>query len=197
MLSIEEEKNIIQGCCKGDRKSQKKLYEFFAKKMLVVALRYTDAQQEAEDVLQESFIKIFANIKTFRNEGSIEHWIKKIVINTALKSNRGKMYLYPAVDVDYLDLKNFLIQEQDVISSMYYEELVKIIQQLPISYRTIFNLYAIEGYQHKEIAEMLTISEGTSKSQYARARIFLQRILKKYMNDYKGGNSIISMNKTI
>jgi len=196
VLSKEEE-HIVKGCCKSDRKSQKKLYDLFAKKMLVVALRYADGKQEAEDILQESFIKVFNYISSFRKDCPLENWIKKIVINTALNTNRSKLYLYPAVDVENTDLKNLLADDPYVISSLHYEQLLEIIHQLPTSYRTIFNLYAIEGYQHNEIAAMLDISEGTSKSQYARAKIFLQRVLKKYEENQEDTKSTFQKDKKV
>ncbi|MDX1924295.1 MAG: sigma-70 family RNA polymerase sigma factor [Rickettsiaceae bacterium] len=171
------EDELIQGCCKNDRASQRQLYERYARKMLVVCLRYTKNQLEAEDILQESFIKIFDNIQKFRKECPLEQWIKRIVINTSLKNNRSKLYLYPAVDLEQLDED---LNENLTLSNYNYKELIEIIRQLPPRYQIIFNLYAIEGYQHKEIAEMLGMSEGTSKSQYCRARGLLQKIVKEH-----------------
>ncbi|MES2731780.1 MAG: RNA polymerase sigma factor [Bacteroidota bacterium] len=174
MLSEEE---LIKGCCKNDHASQKKLYERFSGKMLVVSLRYSKGRFEAEDILQEAFIKVFDKIKSFRRECPLEQWIKRIVINTALKQNRSKLYLYPAVDVETL---NEVIPDTEfTLSSFRFQELLELIQQLPARCQIIFNLYAIEGYPHHEIAEMLGIQEGTSKSQYARARALLQSMLQK------------------
>jgi RNA polymerase sigma-70 factor (ECF subfamily) len=179
-MQISEEE-LINGCIKGDRKKQKLLYERFCKRMLVVCLRYSKAQQEAEDILQESFIKIFDHIKTFRKECPLEQWIKRIVINTALKHNRSKLYMYPALDVEDLEKP---VNENVTLSEFHFNELLEMIRQLAPRYQVVFNLYAIEGYQHKEIAEMLGISEGTSKSQFARARAILQGMIveKKRVN---------------
>jgi len=171
MLSDDE---LLRGCSKGDRNIQKMLYERFAHKMYLVCLRYTKNQMEAEDILQESFIKIFENLPKFRKECPLEAWIKRIVINTALKQNRSKLYLYPAVDIEDVQ-ENFI--EEITLSQFHFTELLQMIQQLAPRYQVVFNLYAIEGYQHNEIAEMLGISEGTSKSQYSRARAQLQNMV--------------------
>lgn len=169
------ENDLIEGCLKGERRWQRALYDRFSKKMMGVCLRYCKAQQEAEDVLQESFIKVFENIKNYRGESSIEYWIKRIVINTALNAQRSKLYLYPMVDIS--DMSGTLDQDTS-LSGFHYADLLKMIQELPTGCRIIFNLYAIEGYKHQEIAEMLNISEGTSKSQYARAKSLLQQTLR-------------------
>jgi len=137
----------------------------------VICLRYTKSQQEAEDVLQESFIKVFRNLSGYRGESRLDYWIKRIVINTALNSQRKKLYMYPMVDIE--DVKNEFDQSK-TLSEFQMEELLKMIRELPAGCQTVFNLFAIEGYSHKEIAEMLDVSEGTSKSQFARARKLLQ-----------------------
>lgn len=168
------EEDLINGCIKGDRTRQKMLYERFCKRMLAICLRYSKGQQEAEDILQESFIKVFDHIKTFRRECPLEQWIKRIVINTALKHNRSKLYIYPAIDIE--ELEN-TADEGLTLSEFNFKELLEMIQQLAPRYQVVFNLYAIEGYQHKEIAHMLGITEGTSKSQYARARAILQQMI--------------------
>jgi len=125
---------------------------------------------EAEDVLQESFIKVFNNIKGYRGDSRLDYWIKRIVINTALNSQRKKLYMYPMVDVE--EVKNEF-SESRALSNFEMEDLLNMIRELPVGCQTIFNLFAIEGYSHKEIAEMLEVSEGTSKSQFARARKLL------------------------
>lgn len=168
-------KELIKGCQNGDRKSQYELYQQFSSGMMAVALRYSKSTQEAEDILQEGFIKIFQNIKRFRGESSIGYWIKRIIINTALNHQRSKLYLYPMVDVD--DLKEGMMSLS--VDNLAVEDLMDLVQQLPTGCQVIFNLYAIEGYQHKEIAEMLEINIGTSKSQYARARKILMEQLEK------------------
>lgn len=170
------EKELIKGCCRGDRKSQKQLFDLFSKKMMVVALRYSKSDLEAEDILQESFIKIFEKISTFRGDSRLEFWIKRIVVNTALNHQRSKLYLFPMVDVTGL---TWLEDDSVSLAGFHFRELLKFIQDLPSGCQVIFNLFAIEGYSHKEIAEMLEISEGTSKSQYARARSLLREKIEK------------------
>lgn len=166
-----EYKELIESCVKGDRQAQRNLYDIFAKRMYMVCLRYTKSQQEAEDVLQDAFIKIFKNLKGYRGESRLDYWIKRIVVNTALNSQRKKLYMYPMVDID--DVKNEYDQSK-VFSNIRMEELLSMIKSLPTGCQTVFNLFAIEGYSHKEIAEMLEVSEGTSKSQFSRARKLLQ-----------------------
>jgi len=169
-----DEERLIEGCTKGNRKMQRALYERFAPQMLVIALRYTKMQQEAEDILQEAFIKIFDKIGEFRRQSSLFYWIKRIVINTALNSQRSKLYLYPMVDVENINHED---RSEFSLAGFHAKELLEMIQALPTGSQVIFNLYAIEGYKHKEIAELLQISEGTSKSQYARARELLRERL--------------------
>jgi RNA polymerase sigma-70 factor (ECF subfamily) len=168
-------KELINGCQKGDRKCQYDLYKQFASGMMVVSMRYSKSTQEAEDILQEGFIKVFQNIKNFREDSSLGYWIKRIIINTALNHQRNKLYLYPMVDVD--EMKDGLRAVS--VENLALEDLMDLVQKLPTGCQVIFNLYAVEGYQHKEIAKMLNISEGTSKSQYARARKILMDFLEK------------------
>ena len=177
------EKEVIEGCCKGDRKSQRELYEQFSRGMLVVCLRYCKNQLEAEDILQESFIKVFENIKKFRRESSLAYWIKRIIVNTALNHQRGKLYLFPMVDIEQT---NEVSDKDLTISGFQFEELLEMIMELPTGCQVIFNLYAIEGYKHHEIAKKLEISEGTSKSQYSRARkLLMERIQSQEKNSYE------------
>jgi len=166
-----DNKELIEACVKGDRVAQRNLYDLFSRRMYVVCLRYTKSQQEAEDVLQDSFIKVFKNLKGYRGDSRLDYWIKRIVINTALNSQRKKLYMYPMVDID--DVKNDF-DHSKALSNFQMEELLKMIKELPTGCQAVFNLFAIEGYSHKEIAEMLEVSEGTSKSQFARARKLLQ-----------------------
>jgi len=166
-----ENKDLIEACVNGDRQAQRTLYDLFSKRMYVVCLRYTKSQQEAEDVLQDSFIKVFKSIKGYRGDSRLDYWIKRIVVNTALNSQRKKLYMYPMVDIE--DVKNEFDQSK-AFSNFHMEELLKMIKELPTGCQTVFNLFAIEGYSHKEIAVMLEVSEGTSKSQFARARKLLQ-----------------------
>ncbi len=162
---------------------QRLLYERYCKQMYVVALRYSKMQQEAEDIIQEAFIKVFKNIKGFRQDSSLGYWIKRVVINTALNHQRSKLYLYPMVDVtEMVETPS----SELTISNFSHQELLEMIKELPSGCQVIFNLYAIEGYKHHEIAEMLKISEGTSKSQYARAKSLLrEKILENELIAYR------------
>lgn len=163
---------MIEGCVKQDRLCQQKLYELYHKKFYAICLRYTKEIEEAEDMLQEGFVKIFFNIKQFTGSGSFEGWMKRIIINTAIEFYRKKVIMYPVTD---FEPEEGTSPEGEVQIELQANDLLKMIQELPTGYRTVFNLYAIEGYSHKEIAEMLGISEGTSKSQLARARVILQQ----------------------
>ena len=179
------EKELIQGCAKGDRASQKALYERYCRKMMVVCQRYSRSTQEAEDTLQEGFIKIFKSIGEFRAESTLETWITRIMINTALNSQRQKLYLMPMVDVNEISLSE---REEISLSEFHLDELINMVQSLPDGCRVVFNLFAIEGYGHQEIGKMLGISEGTSKSQYNRAKSLLKAKLErdsKYVREAK------------
>ena len=177
MLSEQE---LIDGCRKGSRSFQKALYEGYCRKMMVVCLRYSRTTAEAEDILQEAFVKVFHGIKNFRGESKLETWITRIMVNTALNSQRKKLYLFPMVDVEEIDIP----EDEVSISDINFSQLLEMIQTLPQGCQIVFNLFAIEGYNHKEIAELLGISEGTSKSQYSRARSLLQQKLLKESSYY-------------
>lgn len=153
---------------------QRQLYEQYAGQMLVVCMRYSKNKDDAQDILQEAFVKVFNHIKNFRQEASLGFWIKKIVINTALNYHRKGVYLYPHYDIEDV---HHLGAEDIEISQYNFRDLLKLLQALPQGCQTIFNLYAIEGYKHKEIAAMLNINEGTSKSQYARAKSLLKEMI--------------------
>jgi RNA polymerase sigma factor (sigma-70 family) len=178
MLSEQE---LIEGCRKGDRSFQEALYERYCRKMLVVCLRYSKTTAEAEDILQEGFVKVFQGLKNFREESKLETWMTRIMVNTALNSQRKKLYLYPMVDVEKIDVA----EEEVSVSGIHVMQLLEMIQSLPQGCQVVFNLFAIEGYNHKEIAEMLGISEGTSKSQYARARSLMQAKLLRESSYYE------------
>lgn len=164
---------LIRGCLRGDSNAQKQFYERFAPKMMGVCLRYADDVEMAQDFLQEGFIKVFNNLKNFRSEGPVEGWIQKIMVNTALEILRKKDVLKQSVDLEAA----FLVSDNypDAFRQLKAADLLEHIQALPAGFRTIFNLFAIEGYSHQEIAGMLNITEGTSKSQYARAKAWLQK----------------------
>ncbi|AQG81492.1 RNA polymerase sigma factor [Spirosoma montaniterrae] len=173
---MQDEYRLVDGCRRQDRTVQRQLYERFAGKLFVVCKRYIKDADEAEDVLQDAFVKIYRHIDTFRFECPLEAWLKRVVINTALKHIRKhKPWENPA---DVQEMAPVLPQADESLPALNYQYLLGLIQELPPGCRTVFNLYAIEGYNHPEIAAMLDIAEGTSKSQYARARSLLQEKLK-------------------
>lgn len=176
MAANEEE--IIKGCKAGDRQSQKALYMRFSAKMYGVCLRYTKNREEAEDLLQDGFVKVFNNIKQYAGAGSFEGWIRRIMVNTALEFLRKKKLEFSSFDVLHAEDSSFE-NAPEALSKIALNDLLAFIQQMPRGYQTVFNLFAIEGYSHKEIGEMLNISEGTSRSQLARAR----QILQEKLND--------------
>jgi RNA polymerase sigma-70 factor (ECF subfamily) len=171
---MHDEKTLVSGCAKGDRAMQKALYDQYAGRMLTVCMRYSKSREDAEDILQEAFVKVFTKIESFRKESSLGYWIKRIVINTALNYHRKSVYLYPHFDIDDM---HQLGDDEVLVSDYNYRDLLKLLQTLPQGCQVIFNLYAIEGYKHKEIAELLNISEGTSKSQYARAKSLIKDMI--------------------
>ncbi len=169
---------LVKDCLKAKPEAQRQLYEHFAETMLGVCYRYTKSLKDAEDVLQEGFVKVFFNLKQFRNEGELGAWIRRIMVNTALnflKRNhnyRDQMY-FPTEHLHP-------VMTEDPVIILQAKELTDLIRQLPPGYQTIFNLHAIEGYSHVEIGEMLGITDGTSRSQYARARALLISWLQDY-----------------
>ncbi|MFC5410932.1 RNA polymerase sigma factor [Larkinella bovis] len=169
-----DERALVDGCRNKDRTAQRKLYELFARKLFVVSQRYTKNRDDAEDVLQDSFVKAFQHIDTFRFECPLEAWLKRIVINTALKHIRKQKPWQNQAELEDV-IPTALPQTEDSLSGLHYQQLLKMVQELPPGCQAVFNLYAIEGYTHPEIAELLDISEGTSKSQFSRARMLLQQ----------------------
>jgi RNA polymerase sigma factor (sigma-70 family) len=168
--------DLMEGCKAGDRKMQELLYKQTASKMLAVCMRYAKDRMEAEDVLQMGYIKIFQKIKDYRGEGSFEGWIRRIMVNTAIESYRKNLRSLNVVPIE--DAYEQPSQGFD-FSSLGMQDLLKVIQKLADGYRMVFNMYIIEGYSHKEIAETLGISEGASKSQLSRARAILQQEIIK------------------
>ncbi len=171
-----DEKKLIQACINEDKSAQKALYEMFSAKMYFVCLRYARHDAEAQDILQDAFIKVFDKLDSFRFNGSFEGWVRRIMVNTALNYCRKSAYKYENIGIeDYQDK----VVNSKAISLLSEQELLGMIQKLPDGYRMVFNLYIIEGYSHKEIAEMLAISENTSRSQLAKARKWMQNVLEK------------------
>jgi len=165
----------------NNARSQELLYKHYAPKMYGICMRFTGNQMEADDILQDGFIKIFTKLKDFRNEGSLEGWIRKTIVNTAINFYRKKLKYSHFDDIEGLEVPE--TKEENIYDKLSKEELIKLIQELPNGYRTIFNLYVIEGYSHKEIGKMLNISNNTSKSQLTRARNILQRKVLALMKE--------------
>ncbi len=169
--------NIIKGCLKGDRKCQEQLYKMFSNRMFGLCLQYANNHDDACDILQEGFIKVFRKLEQFTGKGSFEGWIRRIMINTALERYRSQLHLYPLTDAASMSDE---VLHEEVYQKLSADDLVKLVQELPPRYRMVFNMYAIEGYAHKEIAEIMGITVGTSKSNLSRAREILQRKVKRY-----------------
>lgn len=175
-------KQLILKCKSGDIVSQSEIYHLFAGKLFAICLKYSKTQQEAEDNLQEAFITIFKKIDQFKFKGSFEGWMKRIVINTALQTYRQKKVLN-LVEENYPDEVEVDIDENYI--SLDY--LLKIIQELPERYRMVFNLYVLDGYSHKEIANLLNVAEGTSKSNLSRARLILKEKIELSQQQQNAG----------
>ena len=169
-----EIKDIISGCLKGNRRDQELLYRRHAARLYAVSLQYSGNDEEARDILQEGFIKIFENLVNYKHEGSFEGWIRRIIVNTALEKYRSKHLLQRVDDIDQIPEPEANPDNEDY-AGLQAIDLMTIIRDLPPKYRMVFNLFAIEGYSHKEIGKMMNISEGTSKSNLSRARVILQR----------------------
>ena len=172
-----ELKTVIEGCVAGNAKSQRMLFDMLAPKMFSVCKRYLSSDQEAEDVLQEGFIKLFQRIDTYNFQGSFEGWSRRLFVNTALDQIRKYKKSRFSEDVDNPNLH--LEMDAFIIEGMEADNLMKLLDSLPKAYKLVFNLFAIEGYSHKEIGEMLEITENTSKSQYFRAKALLQKKLEE------------------
>lgn len=177
-LSNLTETELIEGCIKGDRGCQNVLYSLFSPKMMVACYRYSRNTEDAEDTLTEGFMKVFDNISKFRNEGSFEGWIRRIMVNTAItkfRSNNSNL----SVVVDFEKVHYLIPSGDDILSDIEAKRLMDMIQHLPPAYQMVFNLYSFEGLKHKEIAERLGITEGTSKSNLSDARNYLKKIIEK------------------
>jgi len=168
------EDELIRGCLKGESSCQKEIFHRFASRMLGVCNRYARNGADAEDILQDAFIKVFDKIHQFKFEGSFEGWIRRIVVNTALKKYSLRRYEKEVVGYEIKD-RDESSMEPSAYSHLSEKDLLDLINSLPDGYRVIFNLYVIEGFQHDEIAEMLGIQPGTSRSQLVKARSMLQK----------------------
>ena len=168
---------LISGCLQNEPAAQRELYNRFSQKMLSVCYRFAQSREDAEDMLQEGFIKIFTQIHTFENKGPFEGWVRRIIVHTCI--NFLKKYKKFNENIDLAYAGNLHVKEETMPSLMQAKQVIECIRLLPIGYRTVLNLYAIEGYSHREIANMLDIEESTSRSQYTRSRNMLETILIK------------------
>lgn len=171
---------LIESCIKGDRASQKAVYDRLAPRMFPLCMRYVGDRNLAEDVLQDGFLTLFTQLKNYKGEGSFDGWARKIFVNTALMSLRKKDALKMSEELDVVKGMKADVPSQG--QNIGYKELMKLVMQLPAGFRTVFNLNVIEGYSHKEIGDMLGISETTSRTQLSRARTWLQDKIKKLEN---------------
>jgi RNA polymerase sigma factor (sigma-70 family) len=171
------EETILQGCLRNDASAQQELYYRYSPKMLTVCYRYARSREDAEDMLQEGFIKVFTQIRQFQGRGALEGWIRRIMVHTCINHLKKNRKFLDSVDIIYAS--TVYVREDNVPSLLQAKQVVECIRLLPMGYRTVLNLYAIEGYSHKEIATMLDIEESTSRSQYTRAKAMLENILVK------------------
>lgn len=170
------EEQLVKMCLEKDALAQKQLFDYYSKRMMGVCLRYSQDADEANDVLQMGFIKVFEKLHMYNAKGSLEGWIRKILVNTALDNIRKNKKFQNDVEMDKVDYQLHNHTESP-LDSLSVQDLLKIIQEMPPGFKAVFNMFAIEGYTHKEIAEELNISVNTSKSQYSRARAYLQKII--------------------
>ncbi|MEO6916105.1 MAG: sigma-70 family RNA polymerase sigma factor [Chitinophagaceae bacterium] len=187
------EEAILQGCLRNEPLAQRELYNGYSPKMLAVCYRFGHNREDAEDMLQEGFIKIFSQIHTFRNQGSFEGWIRRIIVHTCINNLKKNKKFNENVDIMYAT--SVQVREESVPSIVQAKQVVECIRLLPLGYKTVLNLYAIEGYSHKEIAEMLEIEESTSRSQYTRAKQMLEDILirKKILQKPKEKSGLLAV----
>jgi RNA polymerase sigma-70 factor (ECF subfamily) len=174
-------KDLIERCRKGDKLALEQLYNFYAPKMKSICLRYARSKSEADDIFQDSFFKVLKNIKTYEYKGSFEGWIRKIVVHTAINHYK-KNLTYLSKHISYEDANAEQTEDEscDLVNHLSANELMEIIKKIPPGYNMVFNLFAIEGYDHSEIAELLQITESASRSQLSRARTFIINILRQY-----------------
>jgi RNA polymerase sigma factor (sigma-70 family) len=176
---------LVKDCLKGKQAAQKQLYQEFAPAMLGVCYRYTKSLADAEDILQEGFVKVFKFLDQYKNEGELGGWIRRIMVNTALNYlKKSKRYQY---DLLFDKMELHVVSNEHPENKINTKDLANLIRQLPTGYQTIFNLYAVEGFSHAEIGQMLGISENTSRSQYMRAR----QLLISWINNTAGNKNMV------
>lgn len=170
---------ILAACIAGKRLAQKQFYDFFKGKMYVVCLRYSNSREDAEDILQEGFVTVFRDLHQYKGAGHLEGWVRKVFVNVALQHLQKQKRQMPTVELNDLDLA---VHEEDIVippDESIAKQMIRILQQMPDGFRTIFNLYVLEGYSHPEIADIMGISVGTSKSQLLRAKAYMRKMLDK------------------
>ena len=172
---IPSESDLIKGCIEGDAQMQRLLYDQFSAKMYGVCLRYAENTEDANDVMQEGFIKVYKSLSKFRAEGSFEGWVRRIFINTSIEHFRKKVKLYNVTEVQENTIED---SEMDALDSLATKDILNIVNKLSPGYKQVFNMHVVEGYSHKEIADLLGITEGTSKSQLARAKGVLKKMIE-------------------
>lgn len=176
--------DIVKKCVKGDRKAQQELYKYFYSTMMGVCYRYSNNVDDAKDLLQDGFVKVFSNIKKYNFNGSLEGWIRRIMVNTAIDYIRKNKNVFLVNDDGYI-LENSNVESANTIYSQFgVNDIMEAIQTLTPAYKAVFNLSVIEGYPHKDIAEKLNISEGTSKSNLAKAKMKLRTLLEQQETNY-------------
>lgn len=173
LLLKNDEIELIKGCVNNERHAQNHLFQAYSKKMMTVCFRYSRNREDAEDVLNEGFMRVFQKIHTFKGIGSLEGWIRKVIVNVAIEKINRSPKLYQYVDIDTVQITEY--SSYDTYAALNAKELILQIQKLPPVYQMVFNLYVFEGLKHREIAEQLGISEGTSKSNLSDARTWLKK----------------------
>ena len=180
--------DIVKRCVEGDRKAQKELYKCFYSKMMGVCYRYSNNAEDAKDLLQDGFVKVFSNLKKYNFDGSLEGWIRRIMVNTAIDYYRKNKDVYLVSDDDNYILENSkTVSASSIYSQFGVNDIMEAIQSLSPAYKAVFNLSVIEGYPHKDIAKKLNISEGASKSNLAKAKQNLKAILKEKEISHNNG----------
>jgi RNA polymerase sigma factor (sigma-70 family) len=185
MSAITMNISTITAAVKGDVKAFKQVFDFYLPRMRPIASRYAQTSMEVDDILQESFVKIFHNLKNFKFEGSFEGWLKRIVVNTALAALKKNKTNFDFDNIDDLTEANIPLEDEYELVDIETNEILLAISQLPPGYKIVFNLYVLEEYSHKEIADSLCISEGSSRSQYSKAKKMIKKLLAKQHNAKK------------
>lgn len=174
-----EDEELVARCVRNDRRAQRKLYEKYASRFFPLCVRYVSSREEAKDVLQDGFIMLFDKLHTYKGEGSFDGWMRKIFVNTALMAIRKNDVLKYSEEIETVPINTMGYDNYDVIDTLDSKQIMDIIQEMPDGFRTVFNLFIFEGYSHIEISQALGITEGSSRSQLSRARLWLQDRINK------------------